>query len=330
MARATAHFDALGDEAFACLALPGARSLPAEPCCGIDEKELVFAGFAAFLDPPKASAGAALAALKRSGIGVKIVTGDNERVTQHVCGQLGIPVGRIAYRRRRFTRSATTRLGARVEATNLFCRVTPAQKNRIILALQARGHVVGFLGDGINDAPSLHAADVGISVDGAVDVAKDAADMILLEHDLAVVHAACVEGRRTFGNIMKYIMMGTSSNFGNMFRMAGASLSCRSCRCCRAVLLNNLLYDLSEVPIPMDEVDDELLAQPRHWDMQVHPQFHACPGAGELGVRLPDFRPVVVGFPSDRSVVPDRLVRGVARDPGAGHLRYSHERQSVA
>jgi Mg2+-importing ATPase len=159
-------------------------------------------------------------------------------------------------------------LGARIEETNLFCRVTPSQKNRIILALKRRGHVVGFLGDGINDAPSLHTSDVGISVDSAVDVAKDAADIILLDHDLNVVERGVREGRRTFGNIMKYIMMGTSSNFGNMFSMAGASLILPFLPMLPIqVLLNNLLYDLSEVPIPMDDVDDELLAQPRHWDI---------------------------------------------------------------
>ena len=142
-------------------------------------------------------------------------------------------------------------------------------KNQIILALKRRGHVVGYLGDGINDAPSLHTADVGMSVDGAVDVAKDAADIILLDHDLAVVERGVREGRRTFGNIMKYIMMGTSSNFGNMFSMAGASLMLPFLPMLPIqVLLNNLLYDLSEVPIPMDEVDDELLAQPPHWDIK--------------------------------------------------------------
>jgi Mg2+-importing ATPase len=160
-------------------------------------------------------------------------------------------------------------LSARIQETNLFCRVTPSQKNRVILALKRRGHVVGFLGDGINDAPSLHTADVGISVDGAVDVAKDAADIILLDRDLEVVERGVQEGRRTFGNIMKYIMMGTSSNFGNMFSMAGASLILPFLPMLPIqILLNNLLYDLSEVPIPMDDVDNELLAQPRHWDIQ--------------------------------------------------------------
>jgi Mg2+-importing ATPase len=159
-------------------------------------------------------------------------------------------------------------LQARVEAVNLFCRVTPAQKNRLILALKQRGHVVGYLGDGINDAPSLHSADVGLSVDSAVDVAKEAAALILLEQDLRVLHEGVLEGRRTFGNIMKYIMMGTSSNFGNMFSMAGASLLLPFLPMLPLqILLNNFLYDLSEVPIPLDQVDEDFLRHPRHWDM---------------------------------------------------------------
>jgi Mg2+-importing ATPase len=146
--------------------------------------------------------------------------------------------------------------------------VTPAQKNRIILALKLRGHVVGYLGDGINDAPPLHSADVGLSVDGAVDVAKEAASLILLEQDLSVLHRGVLEGRRTFGNVMKYVMMGTSSNFGNMFSMAGAALVLPFLPMLPVqILLNNFLYDVSELPIPMDEVDAESLARPRRWDM---------------------------------------------------------------
>jgi Mg2+-importing ATPase len=232
-----------------------------------DEAELVFAGFAAFLDPPKESAGSALAALKESGISVKIVTGDSELVTQHVCGQLNIPVIGILTGQEMAAMDDTA-LRVRVEKANLFCRVNPAQKERVILALKARGHVVGYLGDGINDAPSLHAADVGLSVDSAVDVAKEAADMILLDHDLHVLHDGVLEGRRTFGNIMKYIMMGTSSNFGNMFSMAGAALFLPFLPMLPTqILLNNVLYDLSEVPIPLDQVDPEELRQPRIMDM---------------------------------------------------------------
>ena len=269
LARAHAQFQALSEEGFRVLGIAWRDEPASQTHVAVsDEKDFVFAGYAAFLDPPKASAGAAIAALGRSGIGIKILTGDNERVTQYVCTQLGIPVDGLLTGTELSALSEEA-LGARIEETNLFCRVTPSQKNRIILALKRRGHVVGYLGDGINDAPSLHTADVGISVDGAVDVAKDAADIILLDHDLEVVERGVREGRRTFGNIMKYIMMGTSSNFGNMFSMAGASLILPFLPMLPIqILLNNLLYDLSEVPIPMDEVDDELLAQPRHWDIQ--------------------------------------------------------------
>ncbi|NTV70223.1 MAG: magnesium-translocating P-type ATPase [Azonexaceae bacterium] len=245
------------------------REVPADHPHAVigDEAELVFAGFAAFLDPPKESAGSALAALKKSGISVKIVTGDSELVTQHVCGQLNIPVTGILTGKEMAAMDDTA-LRVRVEKANLFCRVNPAQKERVILALKARGHVVGYLGDGINDAPSLHAADVGLSVDSAVDVAKEAADMILLDHDLHVLHDGVLEGRRTFGNIMKYIMMGTSSNFGNMFSMAGAALFLPFLPMLPTqILLNNVLYDLSEVPIPLDQVDPEELRQPRIMDM---------------------------------------------------------------
>ena len=269
LARANTQFQTLCEEGFRVLGIAW-REEPASQTHVVvaDEHDFVFAGYTAFLDPPKASAGEAIAALERSGVGIKIITGDNERVTQYVCTQLDIPIEGLLTGTELAALSEEA-LSARIEETNLFCRVNPSQKNRIILALKRRGHVVGYLGDGINDAPSLHTADVGISVDGAVDVAKDAADIILLEHDLEVVERGVREGRRTFGNIMKYIMMGTSSNFGNMFSMAGASLILPFLPMLPIqVLLNNFLYDLSEVPIPMDDVDDELLAQPRHWDIK--------------------------------------------------------------
>ncbi|WKJ92269.1 magnesium-translocating P-type ATPase [Methylomonas montana] len=232
-----------------------------------DESELIFAGFAGFLDPPKQSAGAALAALKDSGVTVKIVTGDSDLVTQHVCAQLNIPVTGVLTGKD-IAEMDDHALRIRVEKANLFCRVNPAEKNRVILALKARGHVVGYLGDGINDAPSLHSADVGLSVDSAVDVAKEAADMILLDQDLQVLHDGVLEGRRTFGNILKYIMMGTSSNFGNMFSMAGAALFLPFLPMLPTqILLNNILYDVSEVPIPLDQVDPEELRKPRVLDM---------------------------------------------------------------
>ena len=233
-----------------------------------DEQELVFAGFVVFSDPPKKSAGAAIAALGVKGVGLKILSGDNERVTQHVCAELGIPVVGLLTGTE-IEALSDEALSARLEQTNLFCRVTPVQKNRVILGLRHRGHVVGYLGDGINDAPSLHTADVGISVDTAVDVAKDAADIILLQQDLGVLERGVAEGRRAFGNIMKFIMMAMSSNFGNMFSMAGATLILPFLPMLPVqILLNNLLYAVSEMPIPLDAVDNEITAKPEHWDMR--------------------------------------------------------------
>lgn len=238
-----------------------------------DESELVFAGFAAFLDPPKVSAGHALTQLQKSGITIKVVTGDNELVTQHVCAELGLLVTGVLTGSE-IALMTDDALQARVDSVNLFCRVTPALKSRVLMALKQRGHIVGYLGDGINDAPALHLADVSISVDSAVDVAKDAADLILLEQDLNVLHQGVMEGRRTFGNIMKYVMMGTSSNFGNMFSMAGASLFLPFLPMLPIqILLNNLLYDVSEITIPFDNVDDEYLNKPRHWDMSFIQNF---------------------------------------------------------
>jgi P-type Mg2+ transporter len=232
-----------------------------------DESKLVFAGFAAFLDPPKASAAAALKDLARGDVAVKIITGDNELVAQHLCGELGFPITGLLTGAE-ISRLDDLALQVQAERANVFSRVTPVQKSRLLAALRKRGHVVGFLGDGINDAPALHEADIGISVDGAVDVAKEAAAMIMMKHDLGVLHDGILEGRRTFANIMKYIMMATSSNFGNMFSMAGASLFLPFLPMLPVqILLNNFLYDASEVPIPLDTVDEEFLARPRHWDM---------------------------------------------------------------
>ncbi|MGZ5095051.1 MAG: magnesium-translocating P-type ATPase [Burkholderiales bacterium] len=237
-------------------------------CVVSDETELVFAGFAAFLDPPKESAAKALAALAANGVAVKILTGDNELVTQYICAKLGVAVTGVLTGAE-IEQMDDHALQARAGGVNLFCRVNPAQKNRIILALKARGRVVGYLGDGINDAPALHSADVSISVDTAVDVAKAAADLILLEQDLQVLQEGVAEGRRTFANIRKYILMGTSSNFGNMFSMAGASVFLPFLPMLPTqILLNNVLYDLSEIPIPLDHVDSEEIRGPQGWDMR--------------------------------------------------------------
>jgi Mg2+-importing ATPase len=274
MASVRALFDSLGKEGFRVLGIAWREEGADYPhIIASDEAKLVFSGFAAFLDPPKVSAKKALADLGASGVSVKIVTGDNELVTEHICGQLGLPITGILIGTDILKMDDQALVG-QVESVNLFCRVTPAQKNRVILALKKRGHTVGYLGDGINDAPSLHSADIGISVDSAVDVAKDAAEMILLERDLGVLQTGVLEGRRTFGNIMKYIMMGTSSNFGNMFSMAGGSLFLPFLPMLPTqILLNNMLYDISEIPIPMDNVDNEYLMSPRKWDINFVRKF---------------------------------------------------------
>src|SRR6516165_2629703 len=268
-AQAAKVFEALGDDGFRALGVAWREFEPDRSAVTVaDERELVLAGFVVFFDPPKESAGIAINALAASGVGVKILSGDNERVTRHVCRELGIPVTGLLTGTE-IEALSDEALAARLEETSLFCRLTPVQKNRVILGLKHRGHVVGFLGDGINNAPSLHTADVGISVDSAVDVAKDAADIILLRHDLGVLERGVTEGRRAFGNIMKFIMMAMSSNFENMFSMAGATLILPFLPMLPVqILLNNLLYAVSEMPIPLDEVDSEITEKPEHWDMQ--------------------------------------------------------------
>jgi Mg2+-importing ATPase len=262
------QYHALEREGFRVLGIAWRNVAPDHPHAIVnDETGLVLAGFAAFLDPPKPSAASALAALKEAGIAIKIITGDSDLVARHLCVQLGLPVTGLLTGKD-IAEMDDHALQARAETTNLFCRVNPSQKNRVILALRARRHVVGYLGDGINDAPSLHSADVGMSVDSAVDVAKEAADIIFLKQDLHVLHAGVLEGRRTFGNIMKYILMGTSSNFGNMFSMAGASLFLPFLPMLPTqILLNNILYDLSEIPIPFDRVDAVEILTPRTLDI---------------------------------------------------------------
>jgi Mg2+-importing ATPase len=262
-----AQFEALSRDGYRVLAIASRPVAPDHAQAVVDdESELVLAGFAAFFDPPKDSAREALAQLRRCHVQVKVLTGDNEWVTRHVCEQVGLRVTHLLTGAQ-VERLDDQALAVQAQRTQAFCRVTPQQKNRIVAALRRHGHVVGFLGDGVNDAPALHDADVGISVDTAVDVAKEAADLILLKRDLGVLHEGVVEGRRTFANVMKYIMMATSSNFGNMASMAAASLFLPFLPMLPAqILLNNLLYDASEIPIPRDAVDAEDVARPHDWD----------------------------------------------------------------
>ena len=238
-----------------------------------DERELTLAGFLTFSDPPLLDAGAAIEALRTDGVKVKILTGDNELIARRVCTQVGLNAERVVSGEE-IDRLTPAALAAVAEKHTVFARVTPAQKHRIILALKGRSHVVGFLGDGINDAPSLHAADVGISVQNAVDVAKDAAEIILLERDLGVLHEGIIEGRKAFGNVMKYLLMGTSSNFGNMFSMAGASAFLPFLPMLPTqILLNNFLYDLAQVTIPTDNVDRTYIYKPRRWNIRMIRDF---------------------------------------------------------
>lgn len=232
-----------------------------------DETGLTLLGYVAFLDPPKESAGPAIAALRESGVTVKILTGDNERVTRKICRDVGLPVERIVLgpETDALDDPALAKLAGEVA---VFAKMTPDQKSRVIRALQSLGHVVGYMGDGINDGPSLKAADLSISVDSAVDIAKESADIILLEKSLLVLQQGVLEGRRVFANLMKYIRMSASSNFGNMFSMLGASALLPFLPMAPVqVLLNNLLYDFSQTAVPTDTVDDEYLRQPRAWDI---------------------------------------------------------------
>jgi Mg2+-importing ATPase len=232
-----------------------------------DERDLVLVGFLAFADPLIEGVNASIDRLRRDGVRVKILTGDNELVTRSICTQVGIDGGRIVLgdEIERMDEAALARVA---EQTSVFARVSPSQKHRIIRALKAHGHVVGFLGDGINDAPSLHGADVGISVAGAVDVAREASDIILLERRLDVLHAGIIAGRKSFGNVLKYLLMGTSSNFGNMFSMAGAALFLPFLPMLPTqILLNNFLYDFAQITIPTDNIDPVYVERPQRWNI---------------------------------------------------------------
>ncbi|WP_454884201.1 magnesium-translocating P-type ATPase [Sphingomonas oryzagri] len=244
-----------------------------------DDSDLVFAGYCVFVDPAKPSATGAIARLGSQGVKIKVISGDGAAVVEHLVKSLSLPVDGLLTGED-IAHLSDDALAARAEQADLFARVTPDQKTRIVRALRARGHTVGFIGDGINDAPAIRAADVGLSVDGATDVAREAADMILLAPDLGVLADGVAEGRRTYANIMKYIRMGTSSNFGNMLTMAIASLWLPFLPLTPVqVLLNNLLYDLSETGIPFDYAEPAEVAAPHGWDLRQLLRFTAIMGA---------------------------------------------------
>jgi Mg2+-importing ATPase len=245
--------------------MPGASD---EPVYTVkDESDLILLGFLAFLDPPKDTATEALKRLHSLNVDVKILTGDNEIITAYICKEVGMPVEHLLLGSQIETMSEGE-LAVAVAASSVFARLAPAHKERIIRALQSKDHVVGFMGDGINDAPALKAADVGISVDSAVDIAKESSDIILLENNLLILEQGVLEGRRVFGNIIKYIKMAASSNFGNMFSVVGASVFLPFLPMLPIqVLINNLLYDFSQTTIPTDEVDADWLIKPRKWEI---------------------------------------------------------------
>jgi Mg2+-importing ATPase len=268
----------LSEDGFRVLAVATKKLGKQANCSKADECDLVLTGYLAFLDPPKDTAAKAITALRQHGVTVKVLTGDNDLVTRKVCSEVGINAERILLGSQ-VEMMSDADLAAAVEKHDVCARLSPAHKQRIVKALQRDGHVVGFMGDGINDAPALRAADVGISVDNAVDIAKESADVILLEKNLMVLEEGVIEGRKVFVNILRYIRMGASSNFGNMFSVIGASAWLPYVPMAPIqVLTNNLLYDFSQVPIPTDNVGPQQTARPRPWNMGEIAKFIVCIG----------------------------------------------------
>ena len=274
------EYEQLSADGFRVLAIATKEVAPrdvvaggATPYSKADECDLILNGYVAFLDPPKETAKAAIKALEGHGISVKVVTGDNDLVARKVCKEVGLST-ELVLLGSEVEKLSDEQLADAAERTTLFARVSPAHKQRIIKALQSRQHTVGFLGDGINDAPAIRTADVGISVDTAVDIAKESADLILLEKSLMALSEGVVEGRKVFANILKYVRMGASSNFGNMFSVLGASVFVPYLPMAPIqILANNLLYDISQTAIPTDEVDPEQVEKPRPWDIKQLTRF---------------------------------------------------------
>src|SRR6476620_625388 len=264
------EYERLSRDGFRVLAMESKEVSPREaeghartPYTQADECDLVLNGYVAFLDPPKETAAAAIRILQQHGVAVKVVTGDNDLVARKICKEVGLSTYCLLVGAQ-VQRMSDEELSTAAEQATLFARVSPADKQRIIHALQAAHHTVGFMGDGINDAPALRAADVGISVDTAVDIAKESADMILLEKSLLVLEEGVMEGRKVFANILKYVRMGASSNFGNMFSVLGASAIVPYLPMMPIqILTNNRLYDMSQTAIPTDDVDPDQIAKPR-------------------------------------------------------------------
>jgi len=277
-ARIARQLDEFGRAGYRVLAVASKRVEKQERFTAADETDLTLVGFITFVDPVRDDSAEAIRSLARDGVRVVMISGDDERVAAHVAEAIGIDGARVVTGAELATMTDPA-LGAVAEEASVFARISPAEKTRILAALRARGHVVGFLGDGVNDAPSLHAADVGISVNTAVDVAKAVADVILLRPGLRVIHAGIGEGRRAFGNVTKYLLMGTSSNFGNMISMAAATAFLPFLPMLPLqVLLNNLLYDLAQLPIPTDHVDAAFVRKPHRWDIAAIRRFMLVAG----------------------------------------------------
>jgi Mg2+-importing ATPase len=272
------QYEYLSNDGFRVLAVATKEVTGKKSCAKNDECELVLKGYVAFIDPPKDTARHALEALHNRGVAVKILTGDNPLISRKICSDVGLPAEPMLLGAD-VEKMGDSELTEAAQRTTLFARLSPAHKQRVIRALRDQGHVVGFMGDGINDAPALRAADIGISVDTATDIAKESADLILLEKDLMVLTEGVTEGRKVFANILKYVRMGASSNFGNMFSVLGASAFLPFIPMAPIqVLTNNLLYDFSQVPIPIDAVDEEQVARPRPWNIGEITNFIFCIG----------------------------------------------------
>ncbi len=334
-------YEALSADGYRVLAI-AYREFPRDKTvfAAADESDLILLGYIAFFDPPKESTAQALKALKDAGVAVKILTGDNDLVTRKVCKDVGIDVEHLVTGPQ-LQGLTPEQLVETAEKATVLARLSPTQKEQVIQALQSKGHVVGFMGDGINDAPALKKADVGISVDTAVDVAKEAADIVLLEKSLLVLDDGIIEGRKVFGNIIKYIRMGASSNFGNMFSVVGGSFFLPFLPMLPIqVLTNNMLYDISQIGIPSDRVDPEFTTVPRKWNIGNIRRFMNFIGPmssifdyATFFLMLYFFGCIAFTAPSAsrrrmkaslRSPLPHGLVRGIHPHPDPHRARHPH------
>ena len=294
-----------------------------------DETELVFEGLCAFADPPKPTAAAAIARLAGAGVRLKILSGDDPVVVKRLAGLVGLNAEQVLSGSD-IAALSDDALAIQVQSVDAYGRLAPDQKSRIVKALQANGQVVGFLGDGINDAPALKVADIGLSVEGATGVAQAAADMILLASDLEVVADGVEEGRRTFANILKYVRMGASSNFGNMLSMAIASIALPFLPMLPTqILLNNLLYDLSELGIPFDNVSPQATARPQLWDMRGLMRFAAIMGPLSSVFDFLTFAALLFVFNAAAGGIPDSVVSRIDGDADPRDLYHSHQRPAL-